>query len=293
MNHVYAYSLKPEPFRAFLDGYKRVEMRLFDEKRRLLKPGDFLRFENEDNPEEHFLFEVTALVRFPSFQELYAAYRPEEIGYHPETAPSYRDMERYYPEEKIRQYGALAIEGTMVEEEGGSPLLFTERLVLRPFQKGDSPAMYAGWCNDEEVARWCTWNRHQSSEETEKYLHYKLGKYPSSHDWAITLDGALIGSIDEVNSDPLSFELGYLLGEKWWGLGYMSEAFHAVLRWYFTHTDKTICYMSALMTNARSRHVIEKQGFTLIEENHRLPVAAKGSVELLAVYALQKADFRE
>jgi ASC-1-like (ASCH) protein len=152
MNHVYAYSLKPEPFRAFLDGYKRVEMRLFDEKRRLLKPGDFLRFENEDNPEEHFLFEVTALVRFPSFQELYAAYRPEEIGYHPETAPSYRDMERYYPEEKIRQYGALAIEGTMVEEEGGSPLLFTERLVLRPFQKGDAPAMYAGWCNDEEVA---------------------------------------------------------------------------------------------------------------------------------------------
>jgi ribosomal-protein-alanine N-acetyltransferase len=293
MNHCYDYTLKPEPYRAFLAGNKTVEMRLFDEKRQSLRPGDLLRFGNEGEPGAHFLFQVRKLVRFPSFRELYAAYRPEEIGYPEGTHPSYADMNRYYEEARIRKYGALAIEGIVVQEEAGSPLLFTERLVLRPFQKGDAQAMYEGWCHDEAVAEWCTWKRHESLEETEKFLHYKLGRYPASHDWALTLDGGVIGSLDEVNSDPLSFELGYLLGEKWWGMGYMSEAFHAVLQWYFTHTDKTLCYMSAMMDNARSRRVIERQGFTLIEENRRLPIAIKNTVQLLAVYQLKKQDFIE
>ena len=292
MNTIHDWDLNPSPLQAFRQGNKSVELRLFDEKRRQLKLGDLIRFKSTENPNDTLLVQVVGLTRFPSFKEVYAAYRPEEIGYPAGSRPDYHDMEAYYSPERIAQYGAYAIAVRLVAEQTGSPLLFSDRLVLRPFQPDDAAAMFSRWCHNDNVSKWCTWNSHQAQQETESFLQFQISRYPAAHAWGITVDGRLIGSIDETKLYPDGgFELGYVLSEAYWGKGYMSEAFHQVLLYYFNTLKAPICHMSALVDNSRSRHVIENQGF-LFAGFSSLTLPKKGNqVVSLATYSLSRAQF--
>ena len=55
--------LHPEPFDKIKNGTKTIEMRLYDEKRQLLKVGDLIEFTNRANSEK-ILTEVTNLYVF-------------------------------------------------------------------------------------------------------------------------------------------------------------------------------------------------------------------------------------
>lgn len=103
-------SLRPGPFGKIADGSKRYELRLHDEKRRLISPGDTITFTCIKD-ERSVTVRVTSLHTFDTFAELYAALPLTECGYTEENAASAdpRDMEKYYPPEKQAQYGVLAI----------------------------------------------------------------------------------------------------------------------------------------------------------------------------------------
>lgn len=103
-------SLRPGPFGKIADGSKRYELRLHDEKRRLIAVGDTITFTCTAD-ERTVQVRVVSLHPFASFIELYAALPLTECGYTAETvaAASPRDMEKYYPPEKQAQYGVLAI----------------------------------------------------------------------------------------------------------------------------------------------------------------------------------------
>ena len=101
-------TLNQEPFLATTEGWKTVEMRLNDEKRRLLKIGDIIVFTNKET-EEKAIVEIDDLKPFLSFDELYASYPKRAIGYRNDEKPDPRDMLEYYQEEDIRKWGALAI----------------------------------------------------------------------------------------------------------------------------------------------------------------------------------------
>ncbi len=103
-------SLRPGPFDKIADGSKRWELRLHDEKRRLIAVGDTITFTCTED-ERRVEVRVTALRPFPDFAALYAALPMTECGYTPENAAKAdpRDMAQYYPPEKQAQYGALAI----------------------------------------------------------------------------------------------------------------------------------------------------------------------------------------
>lgn len=103
-------SLRPGPFGKIADGSKHYELRLQDEKRRLISVGDTITFACTDD-ERKVNVRVTELLPFTSFTELYAALPLTECGYTAESAKTAdpRDMERYYPPEKQAQYGVLAI----------------------------------------------------------------------------------------------------------------------------------------------------------------------------------------
>ena len=104
-------NLDPEPFSKIRDGSKTVELRLYDEKRRRISPGDTIRFTNARRPEETVLTRVQALEVFPSFAELYGALPLLECGYTPETVESASpaDMERYYAPELQARWGVAGI----------------------------------------------------------------------------------------------------------------------------------------------------------------------------------------
>lgn len=100
MNH--QMKLNPVPFAQMKAGEKTVELRLNDEKRRLVRVGDTITF-TQTVSGERLTVCVTALHPFGSFAELF-----EALG----TAPcgGKCDMDRYYAPEDQKAWGVLGIE---------------------------------------------------------------------------------------------------------------------------------------------------------------------------------------
>ncbi len=109
MNH--QMNLKPAPFVMIKNGEKTIELRLNDEKRQIVQPGDKITFTNTDTGEV-LTATVKALYRFSSFAELYEALPLLKCGYTEQDIDTAKasDMDIYYPAEKQTQYGVVGIE---------------------------------------------------------------------------------------------------------------------------------------------------------------------------------------
>ncbi len=109
------YNLKKAPFEAIRSGEKVYELRLYDEKRKLLSVGDEIVFDCGDY-EETLRVRVKKLHIFGSFEELYKVLPLEKCGYKKEelAAASYKDMEEYYPRERQENYGVVGIETELI-----------------------------------------------------------------------------------------------------------------------------------------------------------------------------------
>lgn len=102
-------NLSPVPFEAIKSGSKTVEMRLYDEKRRLLSVGDEILFAN-DSSKEHIKRKIVGLRIFSNFFELYSRYDPVSIGYNDEETADPNDMLLFYSQKEIDRCGVIAIE---------------------------------------------------------------------------------------------------------------------------------------------------------------------------------------
>ncbi len=96
------------PWEAMAAGTKTVELRLLDEKRRLVKAGDTILFTCSETGEVLHT-EVTDVREFMDFRALYEAYDPIAMGYLPGEPVDPAHMEAYYPKEKQEKYGVVAI----------------------------------------------------------------------------------------------------------------------------------------------------------------------------------------
>lgn len=102
--------LKLSPFEKIKNGSKTIELRLYDEKRQRVSIGDFIEFTCLDDPKQKIQTRVTALHRFNSFAELYAALPKEKLGYNLADTPDPNHMDDYYTREDQEKYGVLGIE---------------------------------------------------------------------------------------------------------------------------------------------------------------------------------------
>ena len=93
--------LRPLPFSQIQAGTKTVELRLNDEKRRLIQVGDSSTFTQTETGEK-LTVHVTSLHPFPSFEALFAQLGTECCG-----GPV--DMRVYYPAAEQRRLGVLGI----------------------------------------------------------------------------------------------------------------------------------------------------------------------------------------
>lgn len=104
----YEMNLYHNAFELLKNGKKRVEMRLYDEKRRKLKKYDQIEFTDTDTKEKLILV-IEDIYIFPDFKELYQHFSKVELGYLPEEEASYEDMYKYYSSEDILKYGVVGI----------------------------------------------------------------------------------------------------------------------------------------------------------------------------------------
>ncbi len=100
--------LNPRPFKNICRGEKRVEMRLYDEKRRKIQSGDELLFVQTETGET-FRKKVADIKIYPNFFELYKYFDKVALGYEVDEEAKAEDMYDYYPPEEIAKYGVVAI----------------------------------------------------------------------------------------------------------------------------------------------------------------------------------------
>lgn len=101
--------LAEEPFYAIKSGEKRVEIRLYDEKRQKLRVGDVIRFRLRGT-ERILRKRVTSLRRFSSFYQLFSSELYPDCGCKNASVGACTDgMYKYYTKEEEEKYGALAI----------------------------------------------------------------------------------------------------------------------------------------------------------------------------------------
>ena len=102
--------LAPAPFESIKAGTKTIEMRLLDEKRKGIKPGDVIIFINRNDIDQRLKTKVVAIHPFDTFGNLYAAFDKVKLGYKENEIATPEDMEMYYPKEEIEAFGVVGIE---------------------------------------------------------------------------------------------------------------------------------------------------------------------------------------
>lgn len=82
--------------------------------------------------------------------------------------------------------------------------------------------------------------------------------------FAIEVDGAAVGAIGLVLREDVfrrSAEIGYWLGEEFWGRGIVTEAVRAVTEYAFATFDLCRVYAGVFEWNPASMRVLEKAGY--------------------------------
>ena len=101
--------LHNSPFELIKSGTKTIELRLNDEKRRLINIGDIIIFENRTTNEQ-IRVKVVNLHKYDSFEKLYKHFDKVSLGYAKDEDANYKDMEKYYSSSEQEKYGVVGIE---------------------------------------------------------------------------------------------------------------------------------------------------------------------------------------
>ncbi len=176
------------------------------------------------------------------------------------------------------------------------PTLETKRLILRPFSLADAhdvQRLAGAWA----IADTTTGIPHPYPEgAAEVWIreHPRLFAEGREVTFAIVRksDGALIGSIGLVNISPgHQAELGYWVGEPFWGQGYCTEAAWAVLDYAFGTLGLARVYARHFRRNPASGRVMQKLGMTH-EGCLRRHVVKWGKLEDLELYGILREEWR-
>ncbi len=150
----------------------------------------------------------------------------------------------------------------------GAQPFATKRCSLRQFKNGDEEYIFKNWASSEKVARYVTWYAHKSIDDSRDFCRYTVEKSKNldNFDWMIELNdlGEPIGSIGVVSADTekREAELGWVIGEKWWNKGIMTECAEAVIAYLIFVVGFDKLTASHITENAASGRVMEKCGMT-------------------------------
>ena len=157
-----------------------------------------------------------------------------------------------------------------------------KQCAIRPWRPGDEPSLqrnadnYNVWRNltdrfphpyTADDARW--WVENANAIEFKGF--------------AIEVDGEAVGGVGcMAREDVYKFtgEIGYWLGEPYWGQGIVSQALGAFIPYLFERTNLVRLEAGVFERNARSSRVLEKNGFEL---ESRQPRAAYKDGEFIDV----------
>lgn len=178
----------------------------------------------------------------------------------------------------------------------GTQTIETERLILRRFQPGDEKQMFKNYTSSEKVTEFLTWLPHKQQADTKAYLdNIVLPEYQSetTYRWAIVLKeiNEVIGCIDVVDQNDRKnrAELGWVIGEEFWGRGIVPEAGKVVLDVLF---EVGYIRIQALHhhANLKSGRVMQKLGMIHEGLHAKFNLDNQGKLVDCDIYAITKGE---
>jgi RimJ/RimL family protein N-acetyltransferase len=151
-----------------------------------------------------------------------------------------------------------------VEDDGlriNCPVLATERLLLRPPHEEDVPDLVE-LANNRRIAEMLGRMPHPYGEPQARSFiaNSRLPRAGCVYAIMVSDSGAFIGCAG-LDATREGLELGYWIGEPYWGRGFATEAAHAVVDIGFRATAIEALHASCRVVNGASRRVIHKCGF--------------------------------
>lgn len=107
---IHVMKLQGKYYEYILNGTKRIEIRLNDEKRRNIKIGDKIKFLKEPDLNDSFLVTVIELLKYSSFKDLLKNYDISVLADKSITKDELlNSLESFYSKEQQIKYGVLGI----------------------------------------------------------------------------------------------------------------------------------------------------------------------------------------
>ena len=127
-------------------------------------------------------------------------------------------------------------------------ILYTERLILRPWEEKDAESLYE-YAKDSRVGPIAGWPIHTSVENSKEIINTMLS-VPETYavclkenERAIGSIGLMIGDKSNIGLPDTEGEIGYWIGVPYWGRGLIPEAAREIIRHAFAdlHLDTLWC----------------------------------------------------
>lgn len=177
-------------------------------------------------------------------------------------------------------------------------VLQTKRLILRPWKETDAESLYE-YAKSPEVGPIAGWPPHKNVEESLNIIRTVFG---GQECYAICLkeDNIAIGAIElklngatDMTDRDDECELGYWIGQPFWGNGYMPEAATELLRRGFEDLNMTTIWCGYYDGNSKSKRVQEKIGFIFHHTCEDVPVPLMNEIRVGHTNYMTKARWME
>jgi RimJ/RimL family protein N-acetyltransferase len=147
-----------------------------------------------------------------------------------------------------------------------TPVLETERLILRPVTMDDAPSLqkhFNNWNIIRRIGVNAPWPYPEDGAESFLKMQQEFIRDGKVFLWTINLKdkpNEAIGLIEFRFREEMDDNRGFWLSEDHWGHGYMSEAVEATQDWIFFELGKDKVIAKNAFDNVASRRVKEKTG---------------------------------
>ena len=162
-------------------------------------------------------------------------------------------------------------------------ILKTERLTLRAWKDSDAECLYH-FAKNPKIGPIAGWPPHKNIEESLEIIRTVFAKKET---YAITIDDNAIGCAGLLFYPDTNHywgddgvELGYWIGEEYWGKGIAVEACKELIKYAFEDLNIKKIHASFRYENHQSKRVLEKLGFKYYCDMKNMDYSGKETREI-------------
>ena len=175
------------------------------------------------------------------------------------------------------------------------PYLETERLKFRKLSMRDAGDVFE-YASVPEVTLYVSWTPHRTIADTKSFLKHVLFQYekgiPASWGLVLKENDKLIGTGGYLwcSTEHSKAEIGYVISDKYWNKGYMTEALKKILQFGFETMSLERIEARCFVENTASERVMQKCGMKL-EGILRSSLHIKGAFIDCKLYSILKSEY--